>query len=164
MNEPLWLSVARAFVGLAEVPGRGSSAMIMQWARDLDAPKWFDDDDKAWCALFPNRIFKALNMPLSGTGFDLLRAESFRSWGVETLKPVPGTVLVFHRPGGGHVGFYTAETATHFQVLGGNQSNRVGLTMIAKDRLVSARWPTDTLMVGEPIIITNGGEVSENEA
>jgi uncharacterized protein (TIGR02594 family) len=164
MIEPVWLAVARAFVGLAEVPGRGSNAMIMRWVHDLNAPKWFDDDDKAWCALFPNRIFLALRMPVSGTGFDLLRAASFQSWGVETLKPVPGAVLVFQRPGGGHVGFYVAETATHYQVLGGNQKNKVSLTLISKDRLVAARWPDDVPMVGEPIIVAHEGDVSENEA
>jgi uncharacterized protein (TIGR02594 family) len=164
MKEPVWLSVARAFVGLTEHIGKGSNPLIMQWVRDLKAPAWYDDDDKAWCAIFPNRIFLALGMPLSGSGFDLLRALTFRNWGQETLKPVPGTVLVFVRPSGGHVGFYVAETEKHYQVLGANQSNKVNLTWIAKSRLVAARWPPNVPMVGEPIVLQDTGDVSENEA
>jgi uncharacterized protein (TIGR02594 family) len=152
------------FLGLEEIVGKKSSPIIMNWVRDMNAPRWFDDDDKAWCAVFPNRIFMALGMQMSGGGFDLLRALTFKAWGEEIAKPVPGAVLVFVRPEGGHVGFYISESPTHYQVLGGNQSNKVSLTWIQKSRLVAARWPLDTEVIGQPVLVDETGHVSTNEA
>jgi uncharacterized protein (TIGR02594 family) len=46
-----------------------------------------------------------------------------------------GDVLVFVRNGGGHVGLYVGEDASAFHLLGGNQSDRVCITRLAKSRL-----------------------------
>ena len=43
--------------------------------------------------------------------------------------------MVFTRAGRGHVGLYLGEDATHFHILGGNQTNNVSITRIAKVRL-----------------------------
>ncbi len=140
--DPIWLSVARAFTGLTEHRGPGSNPVIPRWARDIGAPPWYADDDQPWCALFANRVLAACGLPMSGEGFDLLRAKAFETWGQPmTLGPAPGAVLVFARAGGGHVGFYVGERGDAFRVLGGNQSDAVGETWIAKDRLTAMRWP-----------------------
>ena len=53
-----------------------------------------------------------------------------------------GVVLVFQRVGGGgHVGFYVAEDGHAFHVLGGNQSDAVTITRIAKARCITFRRP-----------------------
>lgn len=63
-----------------------------------------------------------------------------------------GAVLVFWRgsPSNwqGHVGFYVGEDATHYHVLGGNQSDSVTVSRIAKGRLRSdgIRWPASAPM------------------
>jgi hypothetical protein len=41
-------------------------------------------------------------------------------------------VLVFERPGGGHVGYYFGEDATAYHVLGGNQGDAVTIARIAR--------------------------------
>ncbi len=41
----------------------------------------------------------------------------------------------------GHVGFYYSEDDEDFQVLGGNQRDRISITSIAKGRLLGARLP-----------------------
>jgi hypothetical protein len=65
----------------------------------------------------------------------------------------------------GHVGFYHGEDSTHFHVLGGNQSNAVTVSRIAKSRLLSARWPTGIAVSGKRILVTPGGVLTTtNEA
>ena len=165
MTEPFWLSVGRAFIGLAEVPGAASSPVIAHWARDIGAPAWYDDDDKPWCAVFLNRVMLACQLPMSGTGFELLRAASFESWGVPTT-PRLGAILVFARPEGRHVGLYCGETDTAYHVLGGNQGNAVSLAWIDKARLSACRWPSGLEVDTPRLMITDAGtvEVSQNEA
>ncbi len=162
---PIWLSVAAAFVGLREIAGPQSSPVILRWVRDLDAPAWFDNDDKPWCALFLNRVLKACSLPLSGKAFELLRAKSFETWGRALGVPALGAVLVFTREGGGHVGLYLGENAHAYRVLGGNQGNSVSETWVAKDRLSAIRWPDGVpLPVTGPVVLDSNGAVSSNEA
>ena len=60
----------------------------------------------------------------------------------QPVKPCYGAIAIFDRDGGGHVGFLVGEDATDWYVLGGNQSNSVSITRIAKNRLVGTRWPS----------------------
>lgn len=64
------------------------------------------------------------------------------------------------------MGFYWAEDDDAYHVLGGNQSNSVNITRIAKDRLLSARWPLTGLAVDGQVRIAavNGRLLSVNEA
>jgi uncharacterized protein (TIGR02594 family) len=165
MADPIWLSVARAFVGLTEHVGPGSNPVIMQWARDIGAPGWYDDDDKPWCAVALNRWLLASQLPLSGSGYELLRAASFRDYGQEmALGPALGSILVFSREGGGHVGLYTGESANHVRVLGGNQGNQVSETWIGKARLVATRWPPGVPVPFVQRVMAERGALSSGEA
>ena len=163
---PIWLAVAEAFLGLREIAGPQSSPVILRWVKQLHVPAWYDDDSKPWCALFLNRVLAACHLPMSGTGYDLLRAKSFETWGRALTAPALGAVLVFTRDGGGHVGFYLGENAHAYKVLGGNQGNTVSETWIAKDRCSAIRWPDAVpLPLGGPVMLAANGEpVSGNEA
>ena len=70
-----------------------------------------------------------------------LWALSWSVFGAKSPAPVFGDVLLFVRNGGGHVGLYVGEDASAFHVLGGNQSDRVCITRVAKSRLYAARRP-----------------------
>ena len=167
MIEPLLLRVARLCVGVTEAPGPASNPVIMQWAKDIGAPMpVFTSDSVAWCVVAANRWLMACGYPLSGTGYDLLRARSFAAWGVPLTTPALGAVLVFHRPAGAHVGLYIGEREDAYYVLGANQGDAVSYMWIAKDRLVAVRWPA-----GVPLpelraisLASAGGPVSLNEA
>jgi uncharacterized protein (TIGR02594 family) len=164
-TEPLHLSVARMMLGLKEIPGPTSNQVILQWAKDLKAPQWYMDDDQPWCALFMNRLLMACQLPVSGPGFDLLRAKSFEKYGELMGTPSPGAILVFTRAGGGHVGLYLGERLDAYRVLGANQSNSVSEAWIAKDRLTSIRWPQGVPRTNTGRVwLTNDGKVSTNEA
>ena len=75
-----------------------------------------------------------------------LRARAWVKFGKRSRKPSLGDVLVFWRgsPNGasGHVGLYVGETRHFFYVLGGNQSDSVCITRIARARLLGsyAHW------------------------
>ena len=163
-REPIWLSVARSFVGIKEIPGAASQPVILQWAKDIKAPA-YDNDDIPWCALVMNRVLLACQLPMAGTGYDLLRAKSFLTWG-QAFEPSLGAVLVFGRPEGYHVGLYVGERADAYQVLGGNQSDSVGYAWIAKDRLLGCRWPAGAPLPapGFVFVANDGAAVSMNEA
>ncbi|HYE86361.1 MAG TPA: TIGR02594 family protein [Vicinamibacterales bacterium] len=157
--------MARSFIGIKEIPGAASQPVILQWAKDLKAPD-YTNDDTPWCALFLNRVCLACQLPLSGSGYELLRAKSFLTWGQPLSAPALGAVLVFKRPEGFHVGLYVGERADAYCVLGGNQGNSVGLTWIAKDRLEGCRWPADMpLPAPAPVLVADAGvPLSTNEA
>jgi hypothetical protein len=63
-------------------------------------------------------------------------------------------VLVFQRPGGGHLGFYVGEDERAYHVLGGNQGDCVSITRIAKDRCIAIRWPSGQPVNGKPVKMT----------
>lgn len=165
--EPIWLSVARMFIGVTEVPGAASNPAILHWAKDIQAPA-FVNDGVPWCAVFLNRLCLACHLPLAAAAvsYDLLRAKSFATWGVPLPQPALGCVLVFQRPEGGHVGLYVGERSDAYYVLGGNQGDAVSYTWIAKDRLVGVRWPAGVqLPAVQPVMVANSGApISTNEA
>lgn len=166
LPEPIWLSVGRAFVGIQEQPGPESNPVIIRWARDLNCPLWYSNDDQAWCSVWMNRILMAVQLPVAGTGFALLRAQTFEGYGAPVLDAVLGTVLVFNRPGGYHVGMYVAETADMYRVLGGNQNNGVSLAWLQKERCTAKRWPEgkDSSKYKRVLMSAIGGPVSTSEA
>lgn len=83
--------------------------------------------------------------------------------------PALGAVAVFWRGSrngtSGHVGFYAGEDATHIHVLGGNQSNRVSIARISKDRLLGYRIPMSSALINTGSVTRAAvGEVTTNEA
>jgi uncharacterized protein (TIGR02594 family) len=165
LAEPLLLRVARLTLGLVEISGPASNPVILQWARDIRAPKAFTNDDTAWCAVATNRWAMTCGYPLSGAGYDLLRAKSFATWG-EPIAPTLGAVLVFRRPEGHHVGLYVGERPDAYCVLGGNQGNAVSYAWIEKARLEACRWPLGVPRPTSPqtVLLASAGQVSSNEA
>ena len=163
--DPLWLSVALAFEGLRETSGPTSNPVILKWARDIDAPGWYKDDDQPWCAVFLNRLFMACQLPMAGTGFDLLRALTFAEWGVTLVEPALGAVMVFERPQGAHVGLYLGERVDAYRVFGGNTNDAVGPAWLLKTRLRAIRWPLGMVLpTPSRVLLTADGAVSVNEA
>ncbi len=162
---PAWLAIAESHIGTTELPGTGSNPTIMGWAAKVLTgwvKTFFTDDDIPWCALFVNACLDAVDLK----GTNSLAALSFADWGRPLGKPVLGALMVFQRPGGHHAGFYVGQSATHYRILGGNQSNSVNLAWLAKDRLIAIRWPRCCPIPDDgPILLTANGEpISIDEA
>lgn len=162
---PKWLEIAKSYLGTREIVGSKHSPVIMGWIKKLGAkvlgilPK---DDETPWCGTFAAEV-------MVEAGFTppkiAIRASEWAKWGVGLKAGAPGAILVFQRPGGGHVGFYVAETKTMFKVRGGNQGNAVSDTWIEKSRCIAIRWPAGhPLPTAGPVVVATSGPVSKNEA
>ncbi|THB70466.1 MAG: TIGR02594 family protein [Gammaproteobacteria bacterium] len=162
-----WLETAYNLIGTQEQPGAGSNEAILGWAEDLEITS-YNDDDIPWCGLFVAHCVGS-QMPEEVLPNNPLGARQWEKFGNE-VSPCLGSVMVFWRGSRdgwkGHVGFYWAEDDSAYHILGGNQSNSVSVTRVAKDRFLSARWP-DTGLEAESIIrlATESGRLfSTNEA
>ena len=141
-------------------PGLGA----IDYRLDID----YAGDDVAWCGLFVAHCIGSTlgNEPLPANP---LGARSWLKFGSPS-KPQPGAVMVFWRGSRtgwqGHVGFYAGENdAKGYLILGGNQSDAVNYTWLAKDRLLDARWPaTAPPGSGKPRKVKDDGKpASTNE-
>lgn len=165
--EPVWMRDARRYLGLREVVGKGSNSTIMSWAKHLGGwvASFYADDDIPWCGLAV-AAWIAITLPEEPLPSNPLGALNWRTFGIGLGSPSLGAILVFSRSGGGHVGLYVGEDATHYHVLGGNQSNSVSITRVAKNRLVAIRWPkTGGNPAGGRVYLSSAGvRVTRNEA
>lgn len=105
----------------------------------LDKQYW--KPSTSWCAAF-------LSTALLQTGHKSLKtawARDYQNYGPKLTKPVKGCIMGFERnePGGdSHVAVWTGEeTATHYLVAGGNQSNKVCVQRYAKKDLIYMVMP-----------------------
>jgi uncharacterized protein (TIGR02594 family) len=157
------MAIARAEIGDQEIR---DNAKIVGWAKSLGGwiAKYFTNAHTIpWCGLFADEVMTKAGFHTPGD--QSLGALNWRGWGQALTKGVPGAVLVFQRLGGGHVGFYVAEDADAYHVLGGNQSDSVCITRVAKARCVAIRWPSEVNPAGQPVLLAaNGSPLSTNEA
>jgi uncharacterized protein (TIGR02594 family) len=161
-----WLQEAFQLIGTREQRGAGSNEAILGWARDLDITS-YDEDDIPWCGLFVAHCVGSQLLEESLPG-NPLGARNWATFG-NAATPQLGAVMVFWRKsrtsGLGHVGFYWAEDAHTYYILGGNQSDAVSVARLKKDRFLGARWPAT---VPNDVHITrvaqaNGKLISQNE-
>ena len=167
---PKTIRIAMEYLGTAEIVGKGSNKTILQWRDDLNQAgakiSGYSDDDIPWCGLFVALVcFRRMGIAAEVVT-DPLWARNWAKYGVKSPQPGLGDVLVFVRNGGGHVGFYIAEDATAYHVLGGNQSNKVSIARITKDRCIAVRRPRyNTLPAAvKPYKLAATGTLSKNEA
>jgi uncharacterized protein (TIGR02594 family) len=118
-----------------------------------------------WCGLLMALCAKRAGFPFNQKA---LSAKEWVNWGVHRKgEPMLGDVLVFGRKGGGHVGLYVGEDKDTFFVLGGNQSDQVCITRIAKNRLMATKhcdWRFKEAKNIRRIFLSPEGEISHNEA
>lgn len=160
-NTPYWLKVAGSYIGVREIPGPKHSNVILGWLKKLGA--WWSNDENPWCGVYLAHCMQEAGLPYPKAYY---RAKAWADYGANLRvdRLAPGTILVFARQGGGHVGLYLGENDTHYIVLGGNQSNAVSVSKIRKDRLIASRWPRGIPVIGKPVAITIGGKETTNEA
>lgn len=159
-----WMDVAKDLVGTKEIKGSKHNPVILSWAKGLGG--WIGDyytkDEIPWCGLFVAHCIHAAGLSFSQKS---LSARSWNDWG-QKCEPQYGAIMVFSRNGGGHVGFYISEDSSAYNILGGNQSDSVNITRVAKDRFLGARWPKELpVPKAKPIIVQKiNNFFSKNEA
>jgi uncharacterized protein (TIGR02594 family) len=180
---PRIVSEALKEYGTIEAAGAANCPKIMAWAEEVGIERIgyrYTADSVPWCGLFmavvalragkeiPQGPLYALNWSKFGDsvaargGLNLANKLVTHPGKAISL----GDVLVFRREGGGHVGLCAGEDDDAFHVLGGNQSDRVCFTRIAKARLVAARRPKMTVPPAsmKPYRLAKVGGLSRNEA
>lgn len=150
-------------LGVKEVSGTGNNATILSWAKELGIQSTYSQDSIPWCGLFIAIVVKRSGRePVANP----LWARNWERWSIGVKKAMLGDILVFVRPGGGHVGIYIAEDADCYHVLGGNQSDAVTITRIKKVRCTAIRRPQYNNQPAsvQEFVVTGTGAVSSNEA
>lgn len=158
-----WMETAKSLVGTKEKPGTANNPEIIEWAKAIGGwvANYYTKDEIPWCGLFTAHC-------LTENGFSIpknpLSAREYANYGQELDEPSYGAIMVFTRSGGGHVAFYVGEDDDAYHVLGGNQSDMVCVSRIAKDRLLSIRWPDGADMeLSGPYHAEFDGPLSINE-
>ena len=131
-----WIEIAINELGTQEIAGDESNPRIDEYLRSVKIP---GNDDIPWCAAFVNWVLGEANLRATGTA----RARSFCAIGTRCDVKF-GAIAIFERGSDqrkGHVGFVMDSFKNKIYLLGGNQSNRVGIGMYQKSKLVSCRWP-----------------------
>jgi len=159
---PKMVSAAIALFGTDEAVGGANNPVILAWAQELGLSGSYPNDSIPWCGLFMAKVAKDAGKPVPKGP---LWALNWQHFGEPGGQPDLGDVLVFVRPGGGHVGLYVGEDHDCFHVLGGNQGDTVSIVRIARERLYGVRQPTYTVKPAsaKPYILKATGKPSKDE-
>lgn len=160
---PKMLVEALKLYGTLEAPGARDNPVILAWAAEVGLAKTYSHDSIPWCGLFMAVVAKRAGKSIPDSP---LWALSWAEFGAPAKTPMLGDVLTFKRNGGGHVALYVGEDAGAYHCLGGNQSDSVCITRIAKARLFRARRPIHSVQPANvrKVILAARGELSTNEA
>lgn len=153
---PEWLTIARSYVGLKEIPGRSlHNPTILGWLKRyaLNIGKWGQSrDETPWCAVFVSHCLEEAGYKSTKDA----RAISYATYG-RASKPKQGAIVVIRRRkkdgpnvtgsgrGGYHV-FFLDKITNHFiWGWGGNQKNQVSRAAYSKKNyeIVAIRWPVE---------------------
>ncbi|WBX86327.1 TIGR02594 family protein [Sphingosinicella microcystinivorans] len=161
---PRMLEEARKLYGTFEVAGPADNPVILGWAKETGLAKVYNDDSIPWCGLFMAVVAKRAGKPVVEGP---LWARNWAKFGKLADQAQLGDILVFRRAqGSGHVGLYVGEDYGAFHVLGGNQSDGVTITRIARDRCIAIRRPAyrKAPASAKPVQLAANGVLSTNEA
>ncbi len=167
-------------IGLREGAGDSDNPVILAWAKECGLSAIYRHDATAWCGLFRQLLSvrtgrPGVKDPLWALNWAKFGEPVAARAGLALSKPLVfqpgleaslGDTLVFRRPGGGHVGLYIGEDATHYHVLGGNQGDRVSIVRVEKARCVAVRRPAyvNKPASAVPFLLRPEGEISRKES
>lgn len=132
-------TLAQRYIGIHEMAGDQDHPLIRWWLSLCGFPTAVHDE-VPWCSAFVNGMAWELRLPRS-------KSAAARSWlnvGVPvslTAAQVGWDVVILSRGQApqGHVGFYAGQDNSGIQVLGGNQSDGVKLSVFKHADLLGIR-------------------------
>lgn len=162
-----WMTEIDQVMGLHETR---DNKVLTEWLRS-DGRLLGDPSKLPWCG---DAVETAIRRALPEELFPpKLKANPYwaRNWAQFgcPCDLVYGAVVSFVRGKGGHVGFLVgvSEDGKLLRVRGGNQSNAINDTWIARHRLLAARWPASyptKFQRPAPKLNADGAKISTNEA
>ena len=149
---PVWMEKCFLEIGQQEIIGAGDNPRILEYQKYGTGNA---NDDIPWCADFVNWGLGQFNI----AGTKNSAARSFLNWG-DACNAKFGCISIFRRgtkqenkarvaaglPEMGHVAFYLDQNNGWVSVLGGNQSNRVGVGRYPLSDNLGFRWPQGLLL------------------
>jgi uncharacterized protein (TIGR02594 family) len=161
-----WLDIARRKKGLHEGKNHAELSTFLR----SDGKTLGDPAKNPWCGDFVETCIAVTlqNEPLPANPY---LARNWLKFG-KPIEPTMGAVAVYWRGkkqgSQGHVAFLVGEgnsaNGPVFYNLGGNQSNAVTVTPIAKNRLLGCRWPASAATGPIHLAKMTGGRLSVDEA
>jgi uncharacterized protein (TIGR02594 family) len=129
------LEIARAELGVAEVPGVADNPRIVAYHATTSGGK--EPDSVPWCSSFVN--FCVEQVGLKGT--DSKSARSWMTWGRAATGFFPGCIVVLERGAApqGHVGFFVGTESGRLRLLSGNQGDRVSIASFDPQLVLAVR-------------------------
>lgn len=161
---PKMILEALKLFGTVEAAGSKDNPTILAWASEVGLAKTYSHDSIPWCGLFIAVVAKRAGKEMADSP---LWALSWADFGKPAAGgPMLGDILTFKRNGGGHVALYVGEDPNAFHCLGGNQSDKVCITRIARSRLYAARRPIYNEQPDNvrKVKLASNGVLSANEA
>jgi uncharacterized protein (TIGR02594 family) len=154
-DDPRWLEVMRAITGMTEAPGDADNPKILGMAEFIaraypDMRSYcaqYTHDEIAWCGLTAAFCVTVAGIrpPFGPTDTDKFLwalAWSEDPGYIRMGRPVPGSIVVTEREGGGHVTLYEyTNNDGSYACRGGNQSDAVNVKDIDVDTIVALVWP-----------------------
>lgn len=168
---PRMLQEGLRHYGVLEHKGRDNNPDITAWAKEVggNVKDVYTNDEIPWCGLFLAICAKRAGYALPK---DPLWALNWGTFGNKQSVAMLGDVLTFIRKTStgataGHVAIYVGEDESAYHTLGGNQSDCVCITRMAKNRLYAIRRPA--FRIAQPknvrrIYLASNGKLSINEA
>jgi uncharacterized protein (TIGR02594 family) len=141
-----WMTEAYRLIGVREVPDAGNNPVIMSWGNRLGSKVLgivYKGDAIPWCGLYAAHCVTQAGLKPPAIA---IRAKAWATWGMfigtTATRPPLGSIAVFSRAGGGHVGFVDSVNADgSLNVLGGNQGDAVNVRRFKRSQLLALRWP-----------------------
>ena len=150
MDQPRWLELAWADLGVAEAPGAANNPRVVRYYADAGHPE-VREDEVAWCAAFVGACLERAGIGSTRS----LMARSYLGWGEALDEPRTGAIAILSRGGDpslGHVGFLVGQTADDVVLLAGNQGDAVSVQAFERSRLLGLRWPPSAAASSPPVI------------
>lgn len=166
---PVMIKKALELLDTKEVPGTINNPVIINWAKEIggNVADVYKADEIPWCGLFIAIVAKRAGKQIVK---DPLWALNWSTFGKHVDVPMLGDILVFVRKTSdgktaGHVALYIGEDKDCYHVLGGNQSDKVCITRISKNRLYAGRRPNYNIQPANVrrVFLSSTGTVSTNE-
>lgn len=143
-DDPPWMAIARREIGVKELMGTAHAPRILQYhaATRMQAKS----DETPWCSAFVCWVLEQCGVSSTRSA----AAISYEKFGFP-VTPRPGAIVVLSRPTADnprsrHVAFLNRIVDDRFwELLGGNQRNRVCVLPYRADTATAVRWPFELI-------------------
>lgn len=153
--------IAQGEIGVKEIVGSQHNPRVLEYFAKV-GHSWVQDDETAWCAAFVGWVLETAGLGSTRK----INARSYLDYGVPVTTPQKGDIVVFWRGSKdswqGHVSFFDSYSSDgDIMCLGGNQSNKVGISEYSKDQLLGFRRPPGVSIVDESSCIGHEEEIKK---